>query len=180
MNGNKTVTANFFSRLPRTLTVTVNPAGTGTVIKNPDQVTYVFGSQVKLEANSADGWVFSHWSGDAFGSFRSVSITMNSDKAVVANFIESGTTAISTIKQSPSTYEGQVVKLAGEYRGWQVGYGSPPVTRSDWVLEDVTGFIYVTGSTLDLKYPDDLGKYTRLVGTVRLKNGQPYVEVPKK
>ena len=31
-----------------------------------------------------------------------------------------------------------------------------------------------------LRYPADAGTYLQISGTVRVKNGQPYIEVPKK
>jgi len=54
---------------------------------------------------------------------------------------------IGDILAEPSSYEGQTVTLKGEYRGWEAGYGSPPVTKSDWVLKNSTGAMYVTGKS---------------------------------
>lgn len=87
-----------------------------------------------------------------------------------------GETKIADIWAEPSAYEGLTVTVSGEYRGWESGHGSPPVTRNDWVIQDDTGSIYVTGSTLRLNYPDDVGKPIRITGVVRLKGEQAYIE----
>ncbi len=55
------------------------------------------------------------------------------------------TVVIQTILQHPGEFLGKEIGLSGICRGWKGGYGPPPVSRSDWILEDSTGFIYVTG-----------------------------------
>lgn len=57
-------------------------------------------------------------------------------------------TLIGDINNNPSVYDGKSVTVIGEYRGWQseLGHG-PPVTRSDWILRDETGEIYITGKS---------------------------------
>jgi internalin A len=90
-----------------------------------------------------------------------------------------GVRTISVIKANPALYAGATVALTGEYRGWKAGYGTPPLTRSDWVLQDASGSIYVSGSSLGLRYPSDVGKTITVQGTVMLKNGQPYIKVAR-
>ncbi len=46
-------------------------------------------------------------------------------------------------------------------------------------MKDETGFIYVSGSSQGMKYPNDVGKPITVIGAVRLKNGKPYIEVAK-
>lgn len=84
---------------------------------------------------------------------------------------------VGAIKQNPGTYEGQNVRISGTYRGWSAGYGKAPVGRSDFVIEDATGFVYVTGSSMGLRYPEDVGKSIVVNGIVRVKNGVAYIEV---
>jgi len=84
---------------------------------------------------------------------------------------------IGNILAESATYEGQTVTLKGEYRGWEAGYGSPPVTRSDWVLKNSTGAIYVTGKSPSGFDPvNDIGKQVSVTGTVKIKDGKPYIE----
>lgn len=151
--------------------------GYGTCSPLPGGYTFAKGTELQITASPSPGWHFSHWSGDASGSANPINITMNNDKNITANFAPDGTTLIGAIKQNPNTYVNQTVKLVGNYRGWETGHGSPPVTRSDWVLQDFTGSIYVTGNSMGLKYPSDNGKPLTITGTVRLKEGQPYVQV---
>lgn len=84
---------------------------------------------------------------------------------------------IADITSNPAEYEGETVTLSGEYRGWESGHGSPPVTRSDWVLKDETGAIYVTGRVSPGLDPvEDRGKKITVYGMVRVKDGQAYIE----
>jgi parallel beta-helix repeat protein len=84
-----------------TLTVNVNPAGSGTVTKNPDKGTYCPGEQVTLTATPNAGYSFSSWSGDLSGSTNPATITMNGNKNVTANFIQNCTYTL-TINVSPA------------------------------------------------------------------------------
>ncbi len=84
---------------------------------------------------------------------------------------------IGEITLSPAEYEGKMVTVSGEYRGWESGHGSPPVTRSDWILKDETGAIYVTGKVSPGLDPvDDRGKKITVSGVVKVKDGQAYIE----
>lgn len=61
--------------------------GQGAVHRDPAQTKYDRGSTVKLEAVAAQGWKFSHWSGDFSGQEALITITMNSDKYLKAVFV---------------------------------------------------------------------------------------------
>lgn len=158
------------------LTITKN--GNGHVSPAIGSYNYSENEVTHITANPDAGWVFSHWSGDASGTAGQIDIAMTGNKSITANFGLQGVTLIAAIKQNPTAFVGQTVKVSGAYRGWESGYGSPPVTRSDFVVLDETGSIYVTG-TSSLRYPDDLGKSVQITGLVRIKDGQPYLEVPR-
>lgn len=81
--GNRTLVANF---IPNMYTLTT-PAVNGSVAKNPNQATYNHGSTVQLTATPASGYMFSSWSGDASGSVNPLTVTMNANKNITANFI---------------------------------------------------------------------------------------------
>ncbi|MBN1281141.1 MAG: InlB B-repeat-containing protein [Candidatus Thermoplasmatota archaeon] len=89
ITGNMAVTAHF-TQNQYTLTTTVNPAGAGTITKNPNQATYTYGQVVTLTANAATGWHFDHWSGDITGTTNPNTITINGNKAVTAHFTLNG------------------------------------------------------------------------------------------
>ncbi len=83
MDKDKAVTAGFYP--PRTLTVTVSPAGSGAVTAVPAKVTYRHGEIVVLTATPV-GSTFSAWSGSVTGTDTTVTVTMDSDKEVTATF----------------------------------------------------------------------------------------------
>ncbi|MEM2755412.1 MAG: hypothetical protein QW563_06570, partial [Candidatus Methanomethylicia archaeon] len=98
------------------------------------------------------------------------------------------TTLIGVIIENPYKYVDREVVLIGYYRGWdllgEVNY-SPPVTRSDIVIADATGAIYIDAHTVsnikNLPSPYGLGDIKTLIylkGFVRIsKDGKPYIDV---
>jgi hypothetical protein len=162
----------------RTYLLTLNVVGSGNTNPSAGVNVYPQGASLQITAIPGEGWVFSHWSGNAEGNLKTITVVMNANKSITANFAESGYTLIGAIKQNPTAYNGKIVTVSGTYLGWQAGHGFAPVNRSDWLLEDNTGTIYITGSSMNLNYPADVGKPVKVVGTVRLKNGIPYIEVP--
>ncbi|MCX6033594.1 MAG: hypothetical protein NTV38_01245 [Chloroflexi bacterium] len=91
------------------------------------------------------------------------------------------------ILADPMEFEGLPVTLVGYYRGWdllgEAGNG-PPVTRSDWVIRDDSGAIYVQAGlavegdiNLNPGSMTDTEKVLRVTGVVRVTGeGQPYIE----
>ena len=75
---------------------------------------------------------------------------------------------IGEIRAAPTVYQGKVVTIEGKYQGWKGGYGSPPVTRSDWLVEDATGWLYVTGKPAGLDPLGDVGHPIKVTGKVEL------------
>jgi hypothetical protein len=91
------------------------------------------------------------------------------------------------ILKSPQDLKGQEVIAVGYYRGRDLlgeANAPPPVTRSDWVMADATGAIYVSAASAapaDLPFGpgsgNDLWRVLRLSGVVQLTaEGQPYLE----
>ena len=85
MTRNKSVTA-YFSPIQYSLNISIDPSNSGSVNKSPDKSSYNYGEQVTLTANAASGYSFDRWSGDASGTSRTVTITMNGNKNVIAQF----------------------------------------------------------------------------------------------
>ncbi len=136
ITGDMTVTATF-AQAQYTLTVT---SAHGTVAKNPDQVTYLYGDVVQLTATPADGWAFANWSDDATGTANPVSVTMNGNKSVTANYTQieytlTITSAHGTVAKNPdqATYHyGDVVQLtATPAAGWTFANWSGDTTGTD-------------------------------------------------
>ncbi len=84
---------------------------------------------------------------------------------------------IGEIRADPSHYRGQTVAVEGVYQGWKEGHGSPPLTRSDWLVEDDTGWLYVSGKAAgDLNPMDDIGRPIKVTGRIELTDeGEPYL-----
>lgn len=66
-----------------TLTTTAN---NGNITRNPNASSYTYGTDVELTALPNIGYHFVNWSGDATGTNNPVTINMNADKNVTANF----------------------------------------------------------------------------------------------
>jgi uncharacterized repeat protein (TIGR02543 family) len=80
--GNRTLVANFVN-----ITYTLNVvAVNGGVVISPNQATYISGSTVQLSATPNSGYNFTGWSGDASGTINPLTVTMNANKNIVANF----------------------------------------------------------------------------------------------
>lgn len=93
------------------------------------------------------------------------------------------TAIINEILASPQEYVGKPVDITGYFQGWdllgEVGQ-PPPVTRSDWVVADEGGALYVTGPPppdLNPASLDDVGTLIHLTATVAMQPGQVYLEV---
>ena len=92
MNGTKNIVANF-TQNQYTLTVNIVPSSVaGSVSRNPDKATYVYGDQVTLTATAASGYTFYNWSGDASGATNPVTLTIDGNKTVAANFSSTSVT----------------------------------------------------------------------------------------
>jgi uncharacterized repeat protein (TIGR02543 family) len=98
MNANKIITANFTIN---TYTVNVT-AVNGTVAKLPSQATYNYGAMVALTATPNAGYSFTSWSGDATGTVNPLSVNVNANKNITANFAPS--VAIGPIIPNLGTY----------------------------------------------------------------------------
>jgi hypothetical protein len=92
-NQNVDLTAGVVGPGPFTLSVTIVPAGKGTVDKSPSMAQYPAGTVVTLTADANTGWDFDYWSGDASGSNPTTAVTMNANKSVTAHFEEEGAPA---------------------------------------------------------------------------------------
>jgi len=117
MNGNKTITSNF-TQNQYTLTMNINPTGSGSVTRNPNKSTYVYGDVVELTANAATGCSFISWSGDASGTNNPVTLTIDSNKTITANFATTSVTPkaydFGNVKVKKSKTASFVVKNSGK------------------------------------------------------------------
>jgi hypothetical protein len=94
------------------LTTGISPSGAGSI--SPPGGEYDPGVQVTLTANPASGYAFDHWGGSASGTASTITVTMNSDKSLTANFQAIAQTHSLTTNVSPSG-AGSVSPSYGEY-----------------------------------------------------------------
>jgi hypothetical protein len=97
------------------------------------------------------------------------------------------TDIVGTIIATPNMFKDQEINIIGFYRGWDLLHEvniSPPITRSDWVIKDTNGAIYVNANSI-AKLPDglnpgsleDTNAMLKVTGIVHVTNeGQPYID----
>ncbi len=138
MTSDKNITAHFTQDQ---YTLTINIDGNGTVTKDPNQTTYIYGTLVNLTAVADPGWTFDHWSGDLNGSNNPEIINMTSDKNVTTHFTEDRyTLTISingngTVAKDPNqenyTYGTLVELTAVPDSGWNFSHWSGDLSGSE-------------------------------------------------
>ena len=92
----------------------------------------------------------------------------------------SATPKISDILSNEDAYLSKEVTVNGQFMGWSGGVGGPPVTKSDWVLKDDTGSIYVVGPYPPGCIPPDtgIGTKVKINGIVKITAGkQVYIQL---
>jgi hypothetical protein len=143
-----------------TLTTNVSPSGSGSVIKYPDKSSYSENESVQLTATANSGYTFSNWNGNASGSTNPITIIMNSNKSVTANF-----TAITKPNVSITATDSS----AGE----PDNDGSFTVSRTGDTSANLLVYYSTTGSTASAGTD-----YTALPGYVYILAGQSSASIP--
>ncbi len=69
-----------------TYVLTRNSTSGGSIGYSPKASSYAAGTVVSLHANADDGYIFSHWSGDASGTEDDITIRMDGNRSVTAHF----------------------------------------------------------------------------------------------
>lgn len=147
INTNRVLVANFLIN-SYTLNIT---ATNGSVVKTPVQTTYNNGTTVTLTATPNIGYTFTSWSGDATGSTNPLSVIMNSNKNITANF------TINTYTLIVNAINGTVTKVPNQTT---FNYG----TTATLTANPSTGYIFslwsgdATGSTNPLLVTFDANK----------------------
>ncbi|PSR52256.1 hypothetical protein AHMF7605_01320 [Adhaeribacter arboris] len=88
-------------------TLTISSTEGGTVTKNPDQISFNKGESVMLTATPAEGYQFNGWSGAAKGRTNPLTLVMDSNKNIKANFgplQPPGALISHLVSQSPRLY----------------------------------------------------------------------------
>ncbi|MDO8989947.1 MAG: hypothetical protein Q7U91_09960 [Sideroxyarcus sp.] len=94
------------------------------------------------------------------------------------------TAGAATIKQvidNAARMNDQQIELAGSFRGWKGCPSSAMITRSDWVLDDDSGCIYVSGAMPEGVSPEKAeGEHIRVIGRVVVDaKGKPAIKADR-
>ena len=162
-----------------TLAVSVDPPGSGSVNLSPLQASYANGALVVLTATGVSGYHFSHWTGGLTGGANPATVTMTSNKTIVAHFQSNTLASEMVISQvyggggnAGATYKNDYVEIynrgndAQDVTGWTVQYASNaggPWASTVLIGTVLPGQYYLvqesqgTGGTTDLPAPDAIG-----------------------
>jgi len=129
----------FDPQVPKTLSTSVLPAGAGKVNVSPGGTSFATDQVVTLIPEPSQHWVFKNWQGDASGSTVPLSLTMSSNKSVVAIFerrnypltitVEGEGTVVEKIVFTPSNREyphSTIVELT-------------PIPKQGWLFDSWSG-----------------------------------------
>lgn len=110
-----TTDTSFDDTLPEqlTLTLTASPDEGGTLY--PEEVEFVSGQEVEIEAVSSDGFLFERWTGDFEDDSNPATLVMNENKSVTAQFREiSSLITVETVGEGSieTDFEDQTVTLS--------------------------------------------------------------------
>jgi uncharacterized repeat protein (TIGR01451 family) len=155
ITGNLSITANYIQN-GYTLTVT---SPHGTVTRNPNQASYRYNDVVQLTAVPEAGWSFTGWSGDVISTTNPVSVTINGNKNVTANYIQVdynlsiNVVGNGSVVKNPdtSTYHyGDVVNLsATAASGWRfAGWSGDTTSSSNPLNYTIVGNAAITATFL--------------------------------
>jgi uncharacterized repeat protein (TIGR02543 family) len=84
-----------------TYTLTTIVTGGGTVTRNPDKQSYTSGEKVSVTATPATGYLFGGWSGASTSASATITVVMDGNKAVTANFTAKPTYTL-TLNSNPA------------------------------------------------------------------------------
>lgn len=126
-------------------TLTIRTNGNGSV--SPSGGTYDEDTTVTLTATAASGWEFTGWSGNASGTSRTIQVTMDANKTVVANF--SQTTQTQYTLTVTTSGNGSVSPAGGTYdAGTTVTLSATPA--SGWTFSGWSGDVSGTANTIQV------------------------------
>ena len=133
------------SGIQYTLTTSVTPSGGGSLTADPSQAGYLPGAQVVLTAAPNTGYTFSGWSGGASGSSNPLTVTINGNTSITANFaIQPGSLSV-----TPGTALSATGATGGPFTPPSTTYtlqnsGNSPITwnvskTQQWVTLSLSG-----------------------------------------
>ncbi|MBN2520401.1 MAG: T9SS type A sorting domain-containing protein [Bacteroidales bacterium] len=123
-------------------TITVQIEGEGSV--SPNGGSYTEGVDVNLTANPAQGWLFDKWSGDIDNANQTITLTVNSDLSIIAQFTELPVYNLTVniegegnvFPSERSFHEGDEMNfIAVPSAGWKFEQWKGDITETDSIIE---------------------------------------------
>ena len=90
-----------------TLAIELMPIGSGSVDREPNKLTYKAGDSVTVTAKPKDGYAFSHWSGVLNSENDTITLVMNGNLTLTANFVDK------PVPPTPKTYTLKITATNG-------------------------------------------------------------------
>ena len=117
IDSEKTVTATFQLK---TYLLNVAVEGSGTVIIEPQQEVYQYGSQVKLRAIPLNGWKFDKWFGDFNGNQNPIQTIITNNSRATASFVDGVPILLTYEPENIEPYRVQIRGQIIDNRGAQI------------------------------------------------------------
>jgi len=139
MDEDKSITANFVEVNELSLDIGEGEGDIyvdGTLVEVPYSEEHMIGTEVEIEASPADHWRFTNWTGDYESTEEIITVVMDEDKSIKANFEEIEYRYLTIEREG----EGYTVPSVGTH---QYVYGDEVRVRANpntgWVFDQWTG-----------------------------------------
>ena len=129
----------FDPQVPKTLSTSVLPAGAGTINVSPGGTSFTTDQVVTLIPQPNQHWVFKNWEGDASGTSNPLSVTMSSNKSVVAVFMRRNYPLTLTMEGEGTVSEKIVFNPSGKDYPHSTIVELTPVAKQGWLFDSWSG-----------------------------------------
>ena len=129
----------FDPKVPKTLSTSVSPSGSGQITISPTSSNYKSGETVTLSPVPSQHWVFEKWDGDASGTAVPYSLNMDSNKSVVAVFVKKNYPLSVTIQGEGTVSEIIISSPTGREYPHGTVVRLTPLPQQGWIFDSWGG-----------------------------------------
>jgi uncharacterized protein (TIGR02145 family) len=153
----------FDPKVPKTLSTSVSPSGSGQINSSPSFPNYQTGEIVTLNPVPSQHWVFQKWDGDVSGSAVPLSLTMDSNKSVVAVFVKKDYPLSITIQGEGTVTEAIVSNPSGREYPHGTVVRLTPVPQQGWIFDSWAGDLIGTESPKNITVDQEKNVIARFI-----------------